>query len=104
MFGINNEKLINKLRTEVIPDIMNQNVEDIVKYNLALKYLIETTDVKNNEVYVVGDSANDISMFKIFENSFLILHKDNHLKIKNKYKSKKFSDLEKYTRLNKNFS
>lgn len=46
MFGINNEKLINKLRTEVIPDLMNQNVEDIVKYNLALKYLIDMSDFK----------------------------------------------------------
>lgn len=46
MFGINNEKLINKLRTEVIPDIMNQDVEDIVKYNLALKYLIDVSDFK----------------------------------------------------------
>ena len=46
MFGINNEKLIEKLRTEVIPDIMNQNVEDIIKYNLALKYLIDMSDFK----------------------------------------------------------
>lgn len=46
MFGINNEKLIEKLRTEVIPDIMNQDVEDIVKYNLALKYLIDMSDFK----------------------------------------------------------
>ena len=69
----------------------------------ALKYLINTTQVKNGDVYVVGDSANDISMFENFENSFLILHKDNYLKIKTKYKIEKFSDLEKYTRLNKNF-
>lgn len=69
----------------------------------ALKYLIKTTQVKNDEVYVVGDSANDISMFENFENSFLVLRKDNHLKIKTKYKIEKFSDLEKYTRLNKNF-
>jgi hypothetical protein len=46
MFGINNEKLIEKLRTEVIPDIMNQDVEDIVKYNLALKYLIDMSDFR----------------------------------------------------------
>lgn len=69
----------------------------------ALKYLIETTKVKSNEVYVVGDSENDVSMFDKFENSFLILNKDNHLKIKTKYKIEKFSDLEKYTKLNKNF-
>ena len=37
MFGINNE---------IIPDIMNQDVEDIVKYNLALKYLIDMSDFK----------------------------------------------------------
>lgn len=46
MFGINNEKLINKLNNEVIPEITNKNVEDIVKYNLALKYLIDTNDFK----------------------------------------------------------
>ena len=46
MFGINNEKLINKLNNEIIPDIMNQDVEDIVKYNLALKYLIDMSDFK----------------------------------------------------------
>ena len=46
MLGINNEKLIDKLNNEVIPDIMNQNVEDIVKYNLVLKYLIGMSDFK----------------------------------------------------------
>ena len=46
MFEINNEKLINKLRAEIIPDLMNQNVEDIIKYNLALKYLISMNDFK----------------------------------------------------------
>ena len=46
MFGIDNQKLINKLMNEVIPDIINQEVEDIVKYNLALKYLIEVNDFK----------------------------------------------------------
>lgn len=69
----------------------------------ALKHLIDTTQVKNNDVYVVGDSANDISMFEIFENSFLILHNNNHLNIKAKYKIEKFSDLEKFTKLNQNF-
>lgn len=69
----------------------------------ALKHLIETTQLKNEEVYVVGDSENDISMFENFANSFLILNNDNYLKIKTKYKIKKFCDLEKYTKLNENF-
>lgn len=46
MFRINNEKLIDKLNTTVIPDIMNQDVKDIIKYNLALKYLIDMNDFK----------------------------------------------------------
>lgn len=46
MFGINNEKLINKLNNEVIPKIKEQDVEDIIKYNLALKYLIDVNNLK----------------------------------------------------------
>lgn len=46
MFGINNEKLINKLNNEVIPKIKEQDVEDIIKYNLTLKYLIDMSDLK----------------------------------------------------------
>lgn len=69
----------------------------------SLKYLIDTTNVKYDEVYVVGDSVNDASMFNLFSNSFLVLNKENHLKTKTKYKIDKFSDLKKYTELNNNF-
>ena len=46
MFGINNEKLVNKIKTEVIPEIMNQDIEDIIKYNLALRYLADMSEFK----------------------------------------------------------
>lgn len=69
----------------------------------ALKYLLKTTKVKKDEVFVVGDAESDISMFENFENSFLVLNNDNYLKIKTKYNIEKFSDLDKYTRLNNNF-
>ena len=69
----------------------------------ALKYLINTTNVKSDEVYVVGDSFNDISMFKLFKNSFLIKTSDSGLKTQAKHVIDKFSDLINYTRLNKNF-
>lgn len=46
MFGINNKKLMNKLNNEVIPKIKEQDVEDIIKYNLALKYLIDMNNFK----------------------------------------------------------
>ena len=46
MFGINDEKLINKLMTEVIPKIENQDAVNIIKYNLALIYLIDVGKLK----------------------------------------------------------
>ena len=69
----------------------------------ALKHLISTTNVKDDEVFVVGDGINDLSLFENFENSFLVTNEKNHLKIKTKYKIEKFSDLKKHTQLNKNF-
>jgi len=69
-----------------------------------LKYLIDTTKVKYNEVFVVGDGNNDLSMFELFSNSFAIEDSSNKLKIKAKHTIKKFSDIEKYTKLNDNFN
>lgn len=73
-----------------------------VSKGAALKYLIETTNVKPDEVFVVGDNYNDLSMFEMFSNSFLVT-KDSISNIKTKYTIDKFSELEEYTRLNKNF-
>lgn len=70
----------------------------------ALKYLIDSTKVKYNEVIVVGDDSNDISMFEIFPNSFAMNHAPYELKAKAKHTISKFNDLEKYTRMNKNFN
>ena len=69
----------------------------------ALQYLINTTNVNNDEVYVVGDGSNDISMFNLFENSFAMENSQNNVKSKAKYTINKFSDLSKYTKLNNNF-
>ena len=46
MFEINNDKLIDKLMNDIIPEIEHIEVEDIVKYNLALKYLMELSSLK----------------------------------------------------------
>lgn len=69
----------------------------------ALKYLIDTTTVKKDEVFVVGDGVNDIPMFELYPNSFLINSDNTHLKLNVKYVIDKFSDLEEYTKLNDNF-
>lgn len=75
-----------------------------VNKGAALKYLIDSTKVKYNEVLVVGDDSNDISMFEIFPNSFAMNHSPYELKAKAKRTISKFSDLEKYTKMNKNFN
>ncbi len=74
-----------------------------VSKGASLKYLIETTKVKKDEVFVVGDNSNDEPMFEMFPNSFLITDKCKNITIKTKYKIDKFSDLKKYTKLNGNF-
>lgn len=74
-----------------------------VSKGASLQYLINTTNVKNNEVFVVGDSVNDVSMFKLFENSFVMNESPNFIKIHAKNSINKFSELEKYTKMNGNF-
>lgn len=74
-----------------------------VDKGLALEYLINTTKVKNNEVYVVGDGANDITLFTKFSNSFAMNTSVNELKTKAKHTINKFCDLDDYTKLNGNF-
>lgn len=69
----------------------------------ALSYLINTTKVKKEEVFVVGDSANDLSMFELFKNSFVMDTAENYIKAKAKHTLQSFTDLEKYTKLNNNF-
>ena len=46
MFGIDNKKLITKLNEVVLPKMSFQTPEDVVKYNLALKYLIDMSEFK----------------------------------------------------------
>ena len=54
-------------------------------------------------MFVVGDSTNDISMFDLFENSFVMDSADSKVKTKAKHTISKFSDLKEYTKMNRNF-
>ena len=69
----------------------------------GLQYLISTTKVKNNEVFVVGDSINDIPMFEKFNNSFFINSGNTAVKVKAKHVLNKFSELSSFTKMNDNF-
>lgn len=69
----------------------------------SLQYLINTTKLKNEDIIVVGDSSNDISMFQKFENSFVMNSADTCTKSFAKNNISKFSELKKHTKLNNNF-
>lgn len=63
----------------------------------GLKYYLEYHKINHSDVYVVGDSGNDISMFEEFhENSFCMSHASLSVSKYAKHVIKHFSDLEKF--------
>lgn len=63
----------------------------------SLKRLTEYMKLSNDDVYVIGDDKNDLSMFNEYPNSFLINHdnnKDLHNKVKHVLDS--FKDIKNY--------
>jgi len=110
LFGLT--KKANK-RAEETSIILNNTYSDIVecaftdmcieitatgiKKGTALKAYQEYKNVSEKDIYVVGDSGNDISMFKEFyENSFVMDHSAPSIKRYAKYVIDKFSDLSRY--------
>ena len=69
---------------------------DCYKAN-GLALICEKGNINPDDVYVVGDSGNDISMFNAFyEHSFCMRHAPEHVRCHAKYTIKKFNHLEKY--------
>lgn len=62
-----------------------------------LKFLADYLKINHNDIYVVGDSGNDISMFKAFqEHSFCMSHAPLSVSKHAKHKIRRFEDIEKY--------
>lgn len=94
-FGKHFELFATKHSIEISPKGVNKGE--------ALQYLINTTKLTNDDVLVVGDGTNDISMFNLFNNSFAMNSASNFVKSKAKNTINHFTDLSKYTKLNHNF-
>lgn len=63
----------------------------------GLKYYLNYFNINHSDVYVVGDSGNDISMFNEFpEHSFCMKHASLSVSKYAKYVIRHFSDLEKF--------
>lgn len=70
--------------------------KDVNKGRSLNKYC-ELNNIDRSKVYVVGDSGNDISMFKEFyEHSFCMSHANKSVKKYAKYNLDKFEDLSRY--------
>lgn len=70
--------------------------KDCSKGNALIEYC-ELNNIDRNEVMVVGDSGNDISMFKAFEkNSFCMKRAPATVQKYAKYTISKFEDLSRY--------
>lgn len=64
MFGIDANKLFNKIKSEVLPEMSTQDIDDLVKYNLALNYLIKMNSYKEIAC-LAGATIGSICFFSI---------------------------------------
>ncbi|MCR5332577.1 MAG: HAD family hydrolase [Bacilli bacterium] len=69
----------------------------------GLKYYLDYFKINHSDVYVVGDSGNDISMFTAFpERSFCMSHASLSVSKYAKHTLKRFADLENYIDIERN--
>ena len=68
---------------------------DANKGATLLKYC-KMNGIKEDEVFVCGDSGNDLPMFEYFQHSFCMYHSPNYIKSQANHVINRISDLEKY--------
>lgn len=73
---------------------------EIMKYGVnkadSLKELLKILGIENDEVLVVGDSGNDVPLFKAFKNSFVMAHAPEEIKKEAKIVVESVADLKDY--------
>lgn len=105
--GINKKKIsreLNKLIRENYPNIessWSNIVNELTPLNCSkgygLEYYCQQFAIDPKDVYVIGDSGNDISMFnRFYEHSYVMSHAYNHVKKYAKYRVSRVYKLRKY--------
>jgi Cof subfamily protein (haloacid dehalogenase superfamily) len=97
-------KELNKVFYSEFPDIEFSWIRQVIELTpkecskgKGLTYYCNHLGIDANDVYVIGDSGNDISMFKAFkENSFCMKHASKVAKKYAKHVVKRVSSLENY--------
>ncbi len=95
VFGINKEACKNAAQAKMALEdlygndftiVQSKNAMEITKKGVnkadSLKKYLELIGVKEDEVAVIGDSENDITMFDNFKNSFVMSHAKDFVKAK----------------------
>jgi Cof subfamily protein (haloacid dehalogenase superfamily) len=86
---------------EMFESARSDNVIEVTAYGCSkgngLIQYFKSTDADKDDIYVVGDSGNDISMFKEFyQHSFCMSHAAESVKKYAKFTIDKFEDLSRY--------
>lgn len=97
-------KDLNKIFLKEFPDVEFSWIRQVIEITpkdcnkgIGLKYYCQHQNVDEKDVYVVGDSGNDITMFNAFkENSFCMKHASKVVKKYAKHIVKKVSSIEEF--------
>ena len=100
----NNKKELYEYLKNIFPDLSYSlciNSLEVTASNCnkgkALIKLTNAMKLKNEDVYVIGDDNNDITMFEEYKNSFLVKsNTNNHLNSKVLHVLEKFKDIANY--------
>lgn len=90
------DKFGDKLTINVTSMMLEITAEEANKAD-TLKDYIKMKGIKEDEVAVVGDSYNDISMFEAFENSFGMKSGENCIRRRAKHLIDRVSDMREYS-------
>lgn len=95
-----NKDIFKKFGDKVEPSWSNEFIEYTpagTSKSTGLKFLADYLNISHSDIYVVGDSGNDISMFRDFsENSFSMEHAPLSVSKYANHVIKRFEDIEKY--------
>ncbi len=96
------EKYGSEIESSWIGEFLELTPKDCSKAN-GIKFYLDYLKINHDNVMVVGDSGNDISMFNEFsEHSFCMEHSSPTVQKYAKHVIRRFSDLEKFVDIKEN--
>lgn len=95
--AIQNYDFLNEKYGKEVSIFRNQHWVDIIPKNLSkglsIKKLLEMENINADNIYVIGDSLNDLSMFESYEESYTFDSSEESVKNKSKYVISNFHEM-----------